>query len=49
MAQPQLDLEMAERAGAQIAELDGLTHYWMLQDPDRGAEVLDRFWAARPA
>ena len=35
---------MAARTGAQAVELDHLTHYWMLQDPDRGAETLNRFW-----
>ena len=49
MAQPAMDLDMATRTGAQTAELDNLTHYWMLQDPDRGAEVLNRFWDSRPA
>ncbi|MEU5032965.1 alpha/beta hydrolase [Streptomyces rubiginosohelvolus] len=46
MAQPALDHEVAARLGARTEELDGLTHYWMLQDPDRGAEALERFWAA---
>lgn len=36
----------AARAGAQIAELDGLGHWWMLQDPARGAKVLEQFWAS---
>ncbi|MGW5862574.1 alpha/beta fold hydrolase [Streptomyces sp. NPDC055239] len=44
MAQPAQDRDMAERLGAELTELDGLTHYWMLQDPERGAEVLRRFW-----
>jgi pimeloyl-ACP methyl ester carboxylesterase len=34
----------AARAGAQVAVLDGLGHWWMVQDPARGAEVLTRFW-----
>jgi pimeloyl-ACP methyl ester carboxylesterase len=34
----------AERAGAQIAVLHGLGHWWMLEDPERGAEMLRRFW-----
>ncbi|MFD7923353.1 alpha/beta fold hydrolase [Streptomyces sp. NPDC059740] len=33
----------AGRAGAREAVLDGLGHWWMLQDPRRGAEVLGRF------
>ena len=37
----------AERAGAPVAVLDGLGHWWMLQDPARGAAVLTEFWALR--
>ena len=36
----------ATRAGATVAELDGLGHWWMLQDPARGAAVLQEFWSA---
>ncbi|OBK17935.1 alpha/beta fold hydrolase [Mycobacterium asiaticum] len=35
----------AARAGARTEVLDGLGHWWMVQDPARGAAVLDRFWA----
>jgi hypothetical protein len=35
----------AARAGARTAALDGLSHWWMLQDPARGAAVLREFWA----
>jgi pimeloyl-ACP methyl ester carboxylesterase len=34
------------RAGAQIAELEGLGHWWFTQDPQRGAAAINRFWAA---
>lgn len=34
----------ADRAGAHTAALDGLGHWWMVQDPDRGAAALTRFW-----
>ena len=34
----------ADRAGAQTETLDGLGHWWMVQDPDRGAAMLSRFW-----
>jgi pimeloyl-ACP methyl ester carboxylesterase len=37
--------EMAERMGARFERLDGLGHWWMLQDPGRGARVLEEFWA----
>jgi len=35
----------AARAGARTAALDGLGHWWMLQDPARAATVLREFWA----
>jgi pimeloyl-ACP methyl ester carboxylesterase len=38
----------AERAGARTEVLDGLGHWWMVQDPKRGAEVLQGFWAGLP-
>lgn len=34
----------AERAGARTEVLEGLGHWWMTQDPDRGAAALTRFW-----
>jgi pimeloyl-ACP methyl ester carboxylesterase len=34
----------AERAGARTEVLEGLGHWWMVQDPARGAAVLSRFW-----
>ncbi|MGD9620066.1 MAG: alpha/beta fold hydrolase [Mycolicibacterium sp.] len=34
----------AERAGARTEVLDGLGHWWMLEDPDRGAAALTEFW-----
>jgi pimeloyl-ACP methyl ester carboxylesterase len=33
----------ADRAGAQVARLDGLGHWWMCQDPTRGAAALGEF------
>lgn len=35
----------ADRAGARTEVLDGLGHWWMVEDPHRGAEALNRFWA----
>ena len=35
----------ADRAGARTEVLDGLGHWWMVQDPARGAAALTRFWA----
>jgi pimeloyl-ACP methyl ester carboxylesterase len=36
--------QAAKRAGAQTAVLDGLGHWWMVQDPATGAAALTRFW-----
>ena len=33
------------RADAGTVALDGLCHWWMLQDPGRAATVLREFWA----
>ncbi|MFG1603364.1 alpha/beta fold hydrolase [Actinoplanes sp. NPDC049265] len=37
----------ARRAGAHAADLDGLGHWWMLEDPARAARMLTDFWAGR--
>jgi len=36
----------AQRAGARTEVLEGLGHWWMLQDPHRGAEALRDFWSS---
>jgi pimeloyl-ACP methyl ester carboxylesterase len=36
----------ADRAGARLCVLDGLGHWWMVQDPERGAAMLAEFWAS---
>ena len=36
----------AERAGARTEVLEGLGHWWMVQDPALGAAVLTRFWGS---
>ena len=38
----------AQRAGARIEVLEGLGHWWMTQDPTRGAAALHRFWDSIP-
>ncbi|WP_433429154.1 alpha/beta fold hydrolase [Nonomuraea sp. CA-141351] len=38
--------ESAARAGAAVAALPGLGHWWMLQDPAAGAARLEAFWAS---
>ena len=35
----------AERAGAKVTVLQGLGHWWMCQDPKRGAAALNDFYA----
>lgn len=34
----------ADRAGARTEVLDGLGHWWMVEDPTAGAAALTRFW-----
>jgi pimeloyl-ACP methyl ester carboxylesterase len=36
----------ARRANARVAILDDLGHFWPMQDPARGAVVLEDFWAS---
>lgn len=36
----------AERAGARVVVLEGQRHWWMCEDPARGALVLDEFFAS---
>jgi len=38
--------QMATRAGAQVVHLDGVGHWWMCEDPARGAATLQEFWAS---
>jgi pimeloyl-ACP methyl ester carboxylesterase len=37
----------AARARAQVAVLEGLGHWWMVQDPKRAAAVLQDFWSSQ--
>ncbi len=46
MGSDELRRRAAERAGAQTEVLEGLGHWWMVQDPARGAAALNRFWEA---
>jgi pimeloyl-ACP methyl ester carboxylesterase len=36
----------ADRAGARTEVLEGLGHWWMVQEPARGAAALASFWEA---
>jgi pimeloyl-ACP methyl ester carboxylesterase len=42
---PDLARRSAERIGAEVAVLDGLGHWWMMQDPDRAAAAVGEFLA----
>lgn len=35
---------VAERTGAQFVVLEGLGHWWLVQDPKAGADALQGFW-----
>jgi pimeloyl-ACP methyl ester carboxylesterase len=35
----------AHKAGAETVTLEGLGHWWMLQDPAAGAAMLEAFWS----
>jgi pimeloyl-ACP methyl ester carboxylesterase len=36
--------EIARSWGARVVRLEGLSHYWMVQDPERAAGILDDFY-----
>ncbi|AQA09235.1 hypothetical protein BV401_00635 [Streptomyces malaysiensis subsp. malaysiensis] len=36
--------EMALLAGARAVELSDLHHWWMVEAPQRAAEILEDFW-----
>ncbi len=42
---PAMRQAVAARAGARLAVLDGVGHWWMTQDPDRAAQTLGEFWS----
>jgi pimeloyl-ACP methyl ester carboxylesterase len=41
---PEIRRRAADRAGARTEVLDGLGHWWMVEDPARSAAVLTEFW-----
>jgi pimeloyl-ACP methyl ester carboxylesterase len=41
----QMRRRVADAAGADVVELDGLGHWWMVQDPTRSAAVLENYFA----
>jgi len=41
---PEFGKEMGRRMGARVEVMEGMGHWWMLQDPRRGAAVLEDFW-----
>jgi pimeloyl-ACP methyl ester carboxylesterase len=42
----EMNRRAAARCGAQVAVLEGLAHWWMLEDPSQGAAVLTKFFAS---
>lgn len=43
-----LSRRAAGRMGARFVLLDGLGHWWMDEDPGRGADTLESFWSTLP-
>ncbi len=41
---PDMSRRSADRAGAQFVVLEGVGHWWMVQDPASGAQALNTFW-----
>ena len=46
LSNPERAEAAAARAGATVHRLDGLAHWWLLQDPARGARMLEEFWSS---
>lgn len=44
--EPQLIADVADRHDVAVARLEGLGHWWMLEDPDPAVEALERFWSS---
>jgi pimeloyl-ACP methyl ester carboxylesterase len=42
---PELARRATARAGATLTELDGVSHFWMLQDPARSAAAIEAIWS----
>jgi pimeloyl-ACP methyl ester carboxylesterase len=40
-----LAAEVAQQLGAELAVLDGVSHFWPAQAPELGADALRRFWS----
>jgi pimeloyl-ACP methyl ester carboxylesterase len=45
LANPERTIEAATTAGATVQRLEGLGHWWLLEDPARGAQALESFWS----
>ena len=46
LSNPERAEAAAARAGATVHRLDGLAHWWLLEDPGRGARMLEDFWSS---
>jgi pimeloyl-ACP methyl ester carboxylesterase len=47
-AEEKMSRDIAEMLGARVELLEGLGHWWPLQDPARAAKVLEGFWETVP-
>lgn len=45
-ASTDLATAQSERLGLTVHELDGLGHWWLVQDPERAAGMLREYWAS---
>lgn len=43
-----MHLWAAEQAGAEVAIMEGVEHWWPVQNPRVAAEAIERFWAGLP-
>jgi pimeloyl-ACP methyl ester carboxylesterase len=46
LGSPERIREAGQRAGARVVELEGVAHWWMLQDPMLAAATFGDFWAS---
>jgi pimeloyl-ACP methyl ester carboxylesterase len=46
LANQERTIEAATTAGATVQRLEGLGHWWLLEDPARGARALETFWSS---
>ncbi|BCJ56499.1 hydrolase [Actinoplanes sp. NBRC 14428] len=45
---PARSAEVAARLGARTAQVEGVSHFWMMEDPAAAAKTLREFWSSLP-